>query len=188
MRRTNGRVTGGSIRGCPAKGVPRKLRPRIPGAWLEALATIEAKLRVNEWRVLALVLASSRPITGFQLAQRLGLNYRTTKRAVRGLVEWNILRRTPDGLVFQPDGKRWGLDHGTPGESTVPRPKPAPRVLYLTLRQTAAALSLHPQTVRDYLRRGELDGRLIGRRWRVSRKAIDRFVAGAPQWWMSAES
>jgi excisionase family DNA binding protein len=45
------------------------------------------------------------------------------------------------------------------------RPAPIGERL-LTLLEAAAFLRLHPRTVRDYIRRGELSGRLIGRCWR----------------------
>lgn len=53
----------------------------------------------------------------------------------------------------------------------------------LTINEAAAILRLHPRTVREYARRGELAGRLIGRRWRFKRKDIDAFVEAAPSSW-----
>jgi len=51
----------------------------------------------------------------------------------------------------------------------------------LTLREAADVL--HPRTVREYVRRHELQGRLIGRRWRFRRKDLDAFVEKAPTGW-----
>jgi excisionase family DNA binding protein len=53
----------------------------------------------------------------------------------------------------------------------------------LTLREAAEVLRLHPRTVREYLRRGELQGRLIGRRWRFRRADLDAFFEKAPRRW-----
>ena len=53
----------------------------------------------------------------------------------------------------------------------------------LTLREAAEVLRLHPRTVREYLRRGELEGRVIGGRWRFRRKDIDAFYENAPRQW-----
>ena len=54
---------------------------------------------------------------------------------------------------------------------------------YLTLAEAAAVLRLHPRTVREYVRRGELQGRLIGRRWRFRREDLDAFFEAAPGQW-----
>ena len=53
----------------------------------------------------------------------------------------------------------------------------------LTLREAAEVLRLHPRTVREYLRRGEIEGRLIGGRWRFRRKDLDAFFENAPRDW-----
>lgn len=53
----------------------------------------------------------------------------------------------------------------------------------LTIREAAEVLRLHPRTVREYVRRGELEGRLIGRRWRFRRKDLDAFYENAPARW-----
>lgn len=54
----------------------------------------------------------------------------------------------------------------------------------LTIREAAEVLRLHPRTVREYLRRGELEGRVIGSRWRFRRKDLDAFYENAPRWWV----
>lgn len=63
-----------------------------------------------------------------------------------------------------------------------PEPEPIGEHL-LTLKEAAAVLGLHPRTVREYLRRGELEGRIIGGQWRFRRKDLDRFYEDAPRSW-----
>ena len=53
----------------------------------------------------------------------------------------------------------------------------------LTLREAAAALRLSTRTVREYVRRGEIEGRVIGGRWRFRRADLDAFFANAPRNW-----
>jgi excisionase family DNA binding protein len=53
----------------------------------------------------------------------------------------------------------------------------------LTLRETAAFLRVCPRTVRVYLRRKLLRGRLIGRQWRFRRQDLDAFFEKAPSQW-----
>lgn len=57
----------------------------------------------------------------------------------------------------------------------------------VTLCEAAGVLRLHPRTVREYVRRGELQGRLIGRRWRFRRKDLDAFYENAPHSWHFGE-
>lgn len=54
---------------------------------------------------------------------------------------------------------------------------------FLTLREAAEVLRLHPRTVREYVRRGELKGRVIGGRWRFKRKDLDAFFEAASSQW-----
>jgi excisionase family DNA binding protein len=58
---------------------------------------------------------------------------------------------------------------------------PAERLL--TLAEAAEVLRLHPRTVRAYVRRGELRGWLIGRRWRFRRRDLDAFFDSARSPW-----
>jgi len=58
-----------------------------------------------------------------------------------------------------------------------------PKTPLLTLKQAAAFLRLHPRTVVGYVERGELKGRLIGRRWRFRQDELERFVDTAPSHW-----
>lgn len=53
----------------------------------------------------------------------------------------------------------------------------------LTLREAAEVLRLNPRTVREYISRGELEGRIIGRRWRFRRADLDAFFENAPRGW-----
>ena len=53
----------------------------------------------------------------------------------------------------------------------------------LTLREAAEVLRLNPRTVREYVSRGEIEGRIIGGRWRFRRTDLDAFFANAPRDW-----
>ena len=53
----------------------------------------------------------------------------------------------------------------------------------LTLREVAEVLQLSPRTVRVYVQRGDIDGRIIGGRWRFRRADLDAFFANAPRNW-----
>jgi excisionase family DNA binding protein len=64
--------------------------------------------------------------------------------------------------------------------------KTAPRSIgdhLLTLREAAEVLRLNPRTVREYVSRGELEGRIIGRRWRFRSVDLDAFFENAPSEW-----
>jgi excisionase family DNA binding protein len=53
----------------------------------------------------------------------------------------------------------------------------------LALREAAEVLRLNPRTVREYVQRGEIEGRIIGGRWRFRRADLDAFFANAPRNW-----
>ena len=53
----------------------------------------------------------------------------------------------------------------------------------LTLREAADVLRLSTRTVREYVQRGEIEGRIIGGRWRFRRADLDAFFANAPRDW-----
>jgi len=53
----------------------------------------------------------------------------------------------------------------------------------LTLREAAEVLRLNPRTVREYVKRGEIQGRIIGGRWRFRRADLDAFFENAPSSW-----
>lgn len=53
----------------------------------------------------------------------------------------------------------------------------------LTLREAAEVLRLNPRTLREYISRGELEGRIIGGRWRFRRVDLDAFFENAPREW-----
>ncbi len=53
----------------------------------------------------------------------------------------------------------------------------------LTLREAAEVLRLSPRTVREYVSRGEIEGRIIGGRWRFRRADLDAFFQNAPREW-----
>jgi excisionase family DNA binding protein len=52
----------------------------------------------------------------------------------------------------------------------------------LTLTQVAKILNLETKTVVAYVRRGELVGQQIGRRWTFSQAAVDAFLEPMPDW------
>jgi len=54
---------------------------------------------------------------------------------------------------------------------------------FLTLREAAEVLRLSTRTVREYLKRGEIKGKLIGKRWRFRRADLDAFFENAPSNW-----
>ena len=53
----------------------------------------------------------------------------------------------------------------------------------LTLREAAEVLRMSPRTVREYVRRGDIEGRIIGNRWRFRRADLDAFFENAPRNW-----
>jgi excisionase family DNA binding protein len=53
----------------------------------------------------------------------------------------------------------------------------------LSLREVAGVLGLSTRTVREYLQRGEIEGRIIGGRWRFRRADLDAFFENAPSEW-----
>ena len=53
----------------------------------------------------------------------------------------------------------------------------------LTLREAAEVLRLSTCTVREYVQRGEVEGRIIGGRWRFRRADLDAFFENAPAEW-----
>jgi len=53
----------------------------------------------------------------------------------------------------------------------------------LTLREAADVLRLSTRTVREYVQRGEIEGRIIGGRWRFRRADLDAFFQNAPRNW-----
>ena len=53
----------------------------------------------------------------------------------------------------------------------------------LTLKEAAEVLRLSTRTVREYVKRGEIRGRIIGKRWRFRRADLDAFFENAPSEW-----
>ena len=71
-------------------------------------------------------------------------------------------------------------------EGAVPRKRVSPKPIgdrLLTLREAAEVLRLNPRTVREYVSRGELEGRIIGGRWRFRSVDLDAFFENAPSEW-----
>lgn len=55
---------------------------------------------------------------------------------------------------------------------------PAPE--YLTAEQIATELGCHVQTIQGYFRDGAIPGRKIGKSWRTTRSAFDKWLTGGP--------
>ncbi len=53
----------------------------------------------------------------------------------------------------------------------------------LTLREAAEVLRLSTRTVREYVKRGEIRGKIIGKQWRFRRADLDAFFENAPSAW-----
>jgi excisionase family DNA binding protein len=47
---------------------------------------------------------------------------------------------------------------------------------YLTVEQAAAILQVHWQSILNYIKRGDLPAIRIGRGYRISRSALDKFI------------
>jgi excisionase family DNA binding protein len=54
---------------------------------------------------------------------------------------------------------------------------------YLTLCEAAEVLRLSARTVREYVKRGEIRGKIIGKRWRFRRADLDAFFENSPSDW-----
>jgi excisionase family DNA binding protein len=54
---------------------------------------------------------------------------------------------------------------------------------FLTLQEAAQVLRLSPRTLRNYVGRGDIQGRIIGGRWRFRRADLDAFFENAPSEW-----
>ena len=54
---------------------------------------------------------------------------------------------------------------------------------FLTLSEAAEVLRLSTRTVREYVKRGEIRGKIIGKRWRFRRADLDAFFENAPSEW-----
>ncbi|MDO8683312.1 MAG: helix-turn-helix domain-containing protein [Armatimonadota bacterium] len=50
----------------------------------------------------------------------------------------------------------------------------------LTVEQVAEKLQVKPLTVREYLRKGKIPGRKLGRAWRVVETDLEWFLSGKP--------
>ena len=79
-----------------------------------------------------------------------------------------------------------GRDSDLGVERSIPaRSQPAQPIgdRWLTLREVAGVLRLNPRTVRAYVQRGEIEARIIGRRWRFRRADLDAFFESASRSW-----
>lgn len=57
-------------------------------------------------------------------------------------------------------------------KSSIAVERPPSDAVAFNVRHVARSLSLHPETVRDFLRDGRITGFRIGRRWRVSGEVL----------------
>jgi|GEM_PF-1739094 len=69
----------------------------------------------------------------------------------------------------------------TPEEKSANAPAIGDRLL--TIREAAEVLRLSTRTVREYVKRGEIRGKIIGKRWRFRRADLDAFYENAPSEW-----
>ena len=79
-----------------------------------------------------------------------------------------------------------GTKSGLEEERSIPARKQAAKPIgerLLTLREAAEVLRLNPRTVRAYIRRGEIEARIIGGRWRFRRADLDAFFESAASYW-----
>lgn len=53
----------------------------------------------------------------------------------------------------------------------------------LILKEAAEVLRLSTRTVREYVQKREIEGRIIGGRWRFRRADLDAFFENAPSSW-----
>lgn len=53
---------------------------------------------------------------------------------------------------------------------------------WFTAKESAEYMGMHPETVYTLLRRRELRGVKVGRRWRVRRDWCDAYLMGENQW------
>lgn len=53
----------------------------------------------------------------------------------------------------------------------------------ITLKEAAGILRMSPRTLRAYVLRGEIEGRIIGGKWRFRSVDLDRFYERAPRNW-----
>jgi hypothetical protein len=62
------------------------------------------------------------------------------------------------------------------------RPEPIGEKL-LTLKEAAGILRMNPRTLRGYVLRREIEGRIIGGKWRFRSIDLDRFYECSPRNW-----
>jgi len=53
----------------------------------------------------------------------------------------------------------------------------------LTLKEAAEVLRLSSRTVREYVKNGEIRGKIMGKQWRFRRADLDAFFENAPANW-----
>jgi excisionase family DNA binding protein len=76
-----------------------------------------------------------------------------------------------------------GLARRERTEAMTQTPHVTTREGLLTLKEAAEVLRLSTRTVREYVKRGEIRGRIIGKRWRFRCADLDAFFENAPSEW-----
>ncbi len=66
------------------------------------------RLSNREQAIVITVLLAPGPITSLAAARKTRLAYTHAKAVIPTLVDWQILARTPEGLVFQRESDQWG--------------------------------------------------------------------------------
>jgi len=77
----------------------------------------------------------------------------------------------------------WMLDREGPMAKQGKVESPSVGERLLTLAEAAEVLRLSTRTVREYVKRREIKGKLIGKRWRFGRADLDAFFENAPSEW-----
>ncbi len=83
--------------------VPAPAQPAV------AIRNVAIGLRLSgvEWRIVAVVIASPRPLSAGRIARLLSLEYAHAKRSIRALTAWRVVQRSAGGIAFQPDYRLW---------------------------------------------------------------------------------
>jgi excisionase family DNA binding protein len=76
-------------------------------------------------------------------------------------------------MYYHPEGEIQGMKSSQPQT-------PVTELRVLSVRQTAEYMGLHPRTVSELLRRGELVGRRVGKPWKVHVDAIRDYLMRKP--------
>lgn len=67
-------------------------------------------------------------------------------------------------------------NHRPPKERVINEEEIVERGFY-TIDEVALLLKFHPNTVRTMIKRGELEGKKIGRQWRIKSEELRKFIS-----------